>query len=412
MSKECGPSAAQDKLNETIAGAKGEVDNLIGDSVGGLADSSVPLKDKISGLTDGIKADLEVATPEIPEPAFTLQGQMTKLLDNVDNPGALVQQMEEIREKFGDKVNVDDMFDKFGLDATELKNLNDDYKSKLEEATKLQELQNKRGSFVLTDSVSQDLLALASGDTSAISKLVGGKVDKILGGKTKAELLDNVCTDIPNLEMDAAGNVIEKGPETKVPEEDAVADEETVEVKAEVEPEVIDTSTENMENLTSEEEEPDTETFDFGPPIDPAELVKEQFQADYDRLAELQQQARDQRAKNREDAGFFGRIPNHEIYFISALNRLIDFFSRNLTIKYTIKAVEDPEAFADTKFKVRNLEYTQKAAKRMEEKGLVISGPFFKKIFGSPPPGADMAKLSKVARELRELEYVRILEEE
>ena len=31
MTKECGPSAAQDKLNETIASAKGEVDNLIGD---------------------------------------------------------------------------------------------------------------------------------------------------------------------------------------------------------------------------------------------------------------------------------------------------------------------------------------------------------------------------------------------
>ena len=53
MAKECGPSAAQDKLNETIAGAKGELDSLIGDSVGGLADSNVPLKDKISGLTDG-----------------------------------------------------------------------------------------------------------------------------------------------------------------------------------------------------------------------------------------------------------------------------------------------------------------------------------------------------------------------
>ena len=63
MAKECGPSAAQDKLNETIASAKGEVDNLIGDSVGGLTDSTVPLKDKISGLTDGIKADLDVATP-------------------------------------------------------------------------------------------------------------------------------------------------------------------------------------------------------------------------------------------------------------------------------------------------------------------------------------------------------------
>ena len=143
MPKECGPSAAQDKLNETIASAKGEVDNLIGDSVGGLTDSTVPLKDKISGLTDGIKADLDVATPELPEPAFTLQGQMTNLLNNVDNPGALITQMDEIREKFGGKVNVDEMFDEFGLDSAELKKLNDDYKSKLAEGNKLQELQSK-----------------------------------------------------------------------------------------------------------------------------------------------------------------------------------------------------------------------------------------------------------------------------
>ena len=118
MPKECGPSAAQDKLNETIASAKGELDSLIGDSVGGLADSNVPLKDKISGLTDGIKADLDVATPELPEPAFTLQSQMTNLLNNADNPGALITQMDEIREKFGDKINVDEMFDEFGLDST------------------------------------------------------------------------------------------------------------------------------------------------------------------------------------------------------------------------------------------------------------------------------------------------------
>ena len=114
MPKECGPSAAQDKLNETIAGAKSEVDNLIGDSLGGLTDSNVPLKDKISGLTDGIKADLDVATPELPEPAFTLQSQMTNLLNNADNPGAVITQMDEIREKFGDKINVDEMFDEYG----------------------------------------------------------------------------------------------------------------------------------------------------------------------------------------------------------------------------------------------------------------------------------------------------------
>ena len=407
MTKECGPSAAQDKLNETIAGAKSEVDNLIGDSLGGLADSNVPLKDKISGLTDGIKADLDVATPELPEPAFTLQGQMTNLLNNADNPGALITQMDEIRDKFGDKINVDEMFDEFGLDSTELKKLNDDYKSKLSEATKLQELQNKGAG--LKDSVSSDLLALATGDVSAIGKLIGGAADKIFGGSTKADLLDNVCTNIPNLEMDADGNIIEKGPETKVPEEDAVIDDETVDVKADIEPEVIDTSIENIDNLTTDEEEPEAEPFDFGPPVDPTELVKEEFQADYDKLGELQKQANEQRAANRE-ASKKGRVPRHEIYFINALNRLIAMFTENLNIKYTIKAVDDPEAFEDTKFKIRNLEFQQKKSEALRQgKGIIkITQQQFERFFESPPPGADVGKLKKVANEVENLEYVEI----
>ena len=407
MTKECGPSAAQDKLNETIAGAKGELDSLIGDSVGGLADSNVPLKDKISGLTDGIKADLDVATPELPEPAFTLQSQMTNLLNNADNPGALITQMDEIRDKFGNKINVDEMFDEFGLDSTELKKLNDDYKSKLSEATKLQELQNKGAG--LKDSVSSDLLALATGDLGAIGKLIGGAADKIFGGSTKADLLDNVCTNIPNLEMDADGNIIEKGPETKVPEEDAVIDDETVDVKADIEPEVIDTSIENIDNLTTDEEEPEAEPFDFGPPIDPAELVKEEFQADYDKLGELQKQANEQRAANRE-ASKKGRVPRHEIYFINALNRLIAMFTENLNIKYTIKAVDDPEAFEDTKFKIRNLEFQQNKAFRLSQGqgNIKITQQQFERFFESPPPGADVGKLKKVANEVENLEYVTI----
>ena len=407
MAKECGPSAAQDKLNETIASAKGEVDNLIGDSVGGLTDSTVPLKDKISGLTDGIKADLDVATPELPEPAFTLQGQMTNLLNNVDNPGALITQMDEIREKFGGKVNVDEMFDEFGLDSAELKKLNDDYKSKLSEATKLQELQSKGAG--LTDSVSADLIALASGDLSAIGKLIGGAADKIFGGSTKADLLDNVCTNIPNLEMDADGNIIEKGPETKVPEEDAVIDDETVDVKADIEPEVIDTSIENIDNLTTDEEEPESEPFDFGPPIDPSELVKEEFQNDYDKLGELQKQANEQRAANRQ-ASKKGKVARHEIYFINALNRLIALYTENLNIKYTIKAVDDPEAFADTEFKIRNLTFQQKKAESLRQgKGLIkITQQQFERFFESPPPGADVGKLKKVANEVENLEYVTI----
>ena len=106
MSKDCGISEGAAKLSAGIESAKGEIDSLIGTGVGGIADSAVNIKDKISGLTDGIGADLESMAPELPEPAFKLQDQMTNLLSNAENPTAMIQQMDEMKEKFGDKINL------------------------------------------------------------------------------------------------------------------------------------------------------------------------------------------------------------------------------------------------------------------------------------------------------------------
>ena len=124
MSKDCGISAGAVKLSEGIESAKGEIDSLIGSGVGGIADSAVNIKDKISGLTDGIGADLESMAPELPEPAFKLQDQMTNLLSNAENPTAMIQQMDEMKEKFGDKINLDKVFDDIGLDSKELNAMN------------------------------------------------------------------------------------------------------------------------------------------------------------------------------------------------------------------------------------------------------------------------------------------------
>ena len=143
MSKDCGISAGAVKLSEGIESAKGEIDSLIGSGVGGIADSAVNIKDKISGLTVGIGADLESMAPELPEPAFKLQDQMTNLLSNAENPTAMIQQMDEMKEKFGDKINLDKVFDDIGLDSKELNAMNADYKDKLAAGTKLKETQDK-----------------------------------------------------------------------------------------------------------------------------------------------------------------------------------------------------------------------------------------------------------------------------
>ena len=49
MAKDCGPSAALDKLNDTIASAKGTADGLIADATNGIATQVSGLASQISG---------------------------------------------------------------------------------------------------------------------------------------------------------------------------------------------------------------------------------------------------------------------------------------------------------------------------------------------------------------------------
>ena len=410
MAKDCGPSAALDKLNDTIAGAKSTADGLIADATNGIATQVSGLASQISGLTDGIKADLDVAAPELPKPAFTLQSQMTNLLSNADNPGVLVQQMDEIREKFGDKVDVDAMFDEFGLDSKELGNLNTDYKSKLSEANKIKELQDKGAN--LTDAPSLDLIGLATGDVSSIGKLIGGAVDKIFSkGKSQSELLDKVCTNIPNLEMDAEGNVIEKGPETKIPEADAEIDDETVDVKADVEPEVIDTSLQQIDDLIGDAadtppDETETEPFDFAKPIDPDEIILDGFEDDQQKLADFQIKLREERAKK---IGRNKAKMRQERFYQNALSKTIDFISKNIDIKYNLLAKDNPKLFEGTEFEVREETYSKHRPKRNKESlQIFLPKHQLERIFIKAPPGSDSGRLKELENEVRNLEYVTI----
>lgn len=410
MAKDCGPSAALDKLNDTIAGAKSTADGLIADATNGIATQVSGLASQISGLTDGIKADLDVAAPELPKPAFTLQSQMTNLLSNADNPGVLVQQMDEIREKFGDKVDVDAMFDEFGLDSKELGNLNTDYKSKLSEANKIKELQDKGAN--LTDAPSLDLIGLATGDVSSIGKLIGGAVNKIFSkGKSQSELLDKVCTNIPNLEMDAEGNVIEKGPETKIPEADAEIDDETVDVKADVEPEVIDTSLQQIDDLIGDAadtppDETETEPFDFAKPIDPDEIILDGFEDDQQKLADFQIKLREERAKK---IGRNKAKMRQERFYQNALSKTIDFISKNIDIKYNLLAKDNPKLFEGTEFEVREETYSKHRPKRNKESlQIFLPKHQLERIFIKAPPGSDSGRLKELENEVRNLEYVTI----
>ena len=377
MSKDCGISAGAVKLSEGIESAKGEIDSLIGSGVGGIADSAVNIKDKISGLTDGIGADLESMAPELPEPAFKLQDQMTNLLSNAENPTAMIQQMDEMKEKFGDKINLDKVFDDIGLDSKELNAMNADYKDKLAAGTKLKETQDKlklkdklagglgKVGEIVNSAKDSELLALASGDLTAIGNLIGGAADKLFK-KSPTDMLDGVCNQVPNLEMDAAGKVIEKGIPALAPTEDAKPDEGKVDPKTDTVPVVKDQSLENIEiilDLDPTKVDFDFEPFDFGPPVDQAKLEEptDLFAADQLKLSNHLQTLRDSQLAYKKQKREMNTVttPNGGIdldkeFYHRAYTKFINYFTINMEIEFNQKDPAQERALSVDEFMVRD----------------------------------------------------------
>lgn len=244
--KHCGPSKAALDLDKKIGGAMDTVkDSFIGDAAGGIADGIAGLKSGLTGLTDGIVAEIENAIPEIPKPKANLQEQMTKLMSNLDDPGALLSELEGIKGNFGDKINVDEMLSKAGVDPSKLEGLS----AQFNDLQKKAKLQNTVGS----------LAKLATGDLSAVKDLMGGIPTITLPGSDPASVISAICKDVPNLDLDADGNVITKGIETKVSAEDAEAVEEAEEANVTEPPEKDIAPADQLENSANIILNPNTE---------------------------------------------------------------------------------------------------------------------------------------------------------
>ena len=213
--KHCGPSKGLLDLDAKIGSAMDDLQNSsIGTGAAGIADSISGLKANLKSKTDGILADIESAIPEIPKPKANLQEQMTKLMGNLDNPGALLSELEGIKGNFGANINVDEMLSNAGLDPSKLGDLSEELKGLQKKA----KIQNAVGS----------LGRLAAGDLSAVKNLMGGLPTITLPGSDAASIIDGICKDVPNLDLDADGNVIKKGIETKVSTDDAEPVEEAL----------------------------------------------------------------------------------------------------------------------------------------------------------------------------------------
>lgn len=261
--KHCGPSKAALDLDAKIGSAMDDLQSSsIGTGAAGIADSISGLKDNLKSKTDGILADIESAIPDIPKPKANLQEQMTKLMSNLDNPGALLSELEGIKGNFGGNINIDDMLSKAGVDPSKLEGLSVEFKDLQKKA----QLQNTVGA----------LGKLATGDLSAVKDLMGGIPSITLPGSDPASILDGICKDVPNLDIvekevevkDEEGNVIEtkietetvkKGTETKLPSEDAEPVEEAEEKNDPPEPEVEVTPADKIEKSKTVVVDPNTE---------------------------------------------------------------------------------------------------------------------------------------------------------
>ena len=244
--KHCGPSKGLLDLDAKIGSALDDLQNSsIGTGAAGIADSISGLKDNLKSKTDGILASIESAIPEIPEPKASLQAQMTSFINNLDNPGAALQELEDIKENFGANINVDEMLAKTGVDPEKMKSLSEEFKGLQEKA----KLQNAVGS----------LADLAAGDLSAIKDLMGGLPSVTLPGFDAASIIDGICKDVPNAEIDADGNFVKKGVETKVASEDAEPSIEKSETNDAPKPEKQPAPSDQLETSNNVILNPDTD---------------------------------------------------------------------------------------------------------------------------------------------------------
>ena len=244
MSKECGPSLPAVDLDTQIGSAMDTVkDSFVGSAAGGIADGISGLKSSLEGLTDGIKSKVEAAVPEIPQPEANLQAEMTAMMSSLDNPGEFLSKLKGIKDKFGSAVDIDSMFDNLGLDKGKLEELSGNFDKVLGDASVL-----ARQSAEGRTSLIGDLGSLAGGDLSSVDSLLGKIPSITKPGFDSKKILDDICTAVPNIDLDKEGNFVKKGVPTKEPSEDGEAVEEASEANNTAAPEKDKQPSDNLEN--------------------------------------------------------------------------------------------------------------------------------------------------------------------
>lgn len=243
----CNIPETSKKFSETLAGAKDKMNGLVADADKGIASALGSLQGDLAAEKEKLLADVEGMVPEIPKPQANLQEEMTKLLEQTDDPGAMVQTFAKMKEAFGTATDLDKMLDKIGLDAGKLNDMDSKLADAIAGGNKLindatgaidQAIGNGLGALSgAADAAKDKLLGAATGKADAIKDAIGADGQIGLPGTDLKAAKDAICGQVPNIDIDADGNPVKKGLPATQPTEDAKKVVEKAETKKEVAPE-------------------------------------------------------------------------------------------------------------------------------------------------------------------------------
>ena len=240
----CNIPEASKALTEGVDAAKAKLASLTADPTKGIAASLGSLNADLAAEKENLKGKLGDLVPEVELPKANLQADLTGMMDSLDDPGAMVSKFAELKKNFGNApgINLDSILDGIGLDAAKLNNLDSKLSDAIGKGNDLLAgasgaLESATGALEnATGAAADALLGAASGAAGAIKDAIGADSNIGLPGVDLNAAKDAICGKVPNLDLDASGEVVKKGLPATQPTEEAEKPAPKAETKKEVTP--------------------------------------------------------------------------------------------------------------------------------------------------------------------------------
>jgi hypothetical protein len=233
----CNIPEASKALTEGVDAAKAKLASLTADPSKGIAASLGSLNADLAAEKENLKGKLGDLVPEVELPKANLQADLTGMMDSLDDPGAMVSKFAELKKNFGNApgINLDSILNGIGLDADKLNNLDSKLSDAIGKGNDL--LSGASGALEsATGAAASALSGAATGIAGAIKDAIGADSNIGLPGVDLNAAKDAICGKVPNLDLDASGEVVKKGLPATQPTKEAEKPTPKAETKKEVTP--------------------------------------------------------------------------------------------------------------------------------------------------------------------------------